>query len=160
MTLWNPTAKVASDYIDRAEGVFLKDTWPPEPLPGSRTYWTNRWVEFGTPSVWGEYGGIQAAESDDIGSPGFMTNHPPRTVAVPRPPRCLRVARDAQGVHLTWSTQCEKHYELQSKDDLAAPAWTPLSQHPAAGPQTTTTDATCGGAPSRFYRLLVLPDAP
>ena len=158
VTLWNPTATQASDYTDRAEYVNLNPDFTP--VRGtSLTFWCGGWIEFGQSSVLGDCGAVRAAEADDIGSPGYVANHPPRTV-VPRPPFCLQVSRDSQGVHLTWRTQCEMRYELQYKEDLAALTWTPLSQHSASGPQTITTDATSDGRPCRFYRLVALSDPP
>jgi len=48
-------------------------------------------------------------------------------------------------------------YRLEYKDDLQAPAWTPLGGTlTAAGPTLTVTDLP-GSAPKRFYRLVLLP---
>ena len=119
----------------------------------SLSYWCDAFIEEGTNSVIGACGAIRAAASEDIGSPGYVTNHPLRTVA----PRCLEITRDAQGVHFTWRTQAGKRYELQSKEALAASNWTPLSQHTAIGVQLTITDTTAIGAVRRFYRLSIVP---
>jgi hypothetical protein len=155
VTLWNATALEPEDIIARAEYVHLNPDFTP--VRGiSLTFWCDGWIEFGRPSVLGECGGIRAAESDDIGSPGYLTNHPPRTVA----PRCLQIACDAQGAQLTWRTQAGKRYELQCRPDLAAADWIPLSQHSAGGTQLETEDATAAAASRRFYRLVVLPDPP
>ena len=158
LTLWNASATDREDYIARAEYTNLNDDGTPR-YGVSLTFWCDGWIWDGQPSVLGECGGIRAAESDDIGSPGFVSNHPSHTVA-PRNPRCLQVARDADGVHLTWSTQCQHNYELQCQDDVAAKEWTALGQYRTVGARTVTTDTTSANRPHRFYRLSVLPGPP
>lgn len=159
ITLWNSTATDPEDFITRGEYVNLNDDFTPR-RGVSLTFWCTGWIEFGQPSVQDQCGAVVAMEGGDVGSPGFVSNHSPHSV-VPRAPRCLRVTRDGQGVHLTWSTQCDKTYELWCKDDLAATNWTSvITRIPAAGPQTITTDASAAGRPHRFYRLSVLPDLP
>ncbi len=155
VTLWNATALVSSDFIARAEYVNLNPDFTPV-LGLSLSFWCDGWIEFGQTSALGQCGAIRAVESDDIGSPGYLTNHPPRTIA----PRCLGITCEAQGVGLTWKTQSGKRYELQAKDDLAASTWTPLSQQTASGSELLTTDATASAAPRRFYRLVVRSDGP
>jgi hypothetical protein len=152
MTLWNATALDDDDFITQAEYVHLNsDSTPMRGI--SRSFWCDGFVEFGEPSVMGVCGTIKAAGSEDIGSPGYVVNHPPRIIA----PSALKIFRDAQDVHLTWKTQAGKRYELLSKDSLDAVNWTPLSQHAAPGAQLTITDTTASGAVRRFYRLRVVP---
>jgi hypothetical protein len=150
ITLWNATALAANDLIDRAEYVHLNpdDT----PVRGiSLTFWADGFWEFGTNSIMDQWGTIKAAASEDIGSPGYVANHPPR-------PRALQILRDAQGVHLTWKTKAGLQYELLGKDDLTATNWTSLSHHPATDAVLTITDATATNTATRFYRLRVVPD--
>lgn len=153
MTLWNATPVAAFDFLARAE--YLQALNPDfTPIRGpTQTYWCEGYDEFGWMSVIGECGAIQAARSEDVGSPGYLTNHPPRTVA----PRCLQILRDGTGVQLTWKTQAGKNYELLAKDDLPTTNWTALSQHPAAGAQLITTDVTATNAAQRFYQLRLVP---
>lgn len=152
MTLWNATPLDESDFIARAE--YLQRLNPDfTPVGGpSQTYWCEGYNEEGWSSVAGQCGAIQAARSDDVGSPGYRTNRPPRTVA----PRCQGVAHDGVGVHLTWKTQVGRHYELLGHDDLKASTWTVLSEHTSEGTQLVVTDANPNG-PQRFYRLRVTP---
>jgi len=153
LKLWNATPNSKSDYIDRAE--YAQDINPDfTPIGGpSRTFWCGDCDEFGLASVVGEWGAIRAARSEDVGSPGYVTNHSPRTVA----PRCLEISRNGQGVHFTWKTQAEKRYELLGKDSLEALNWTPLSRHTAAGTQLIITDATATNTVRRFYQLRLVP---
>lgn len=156
LRLWNGTALEESDFIDSA-GYTNLDLEDGSPLRGiSLTFWTDGFWDGGTNSIPSKWGTIKASSSADIGSPGYITNHPPRTVA----PRCLRISSDNQGVHLVWKTQAGKRYELQGKDVLDAPNWTPVSQHTAVGSQLAITDTTAAVAMRRFYRLIVVPSSP
>lgn len=155
VTLWNATATDPNDFLARAEYVNLNPDFTPV-VGKSLAFWCDGWIEFGLTSKEGVCGAIRAVEADDIGSPGFIVNHPPRIVAA-RPPWCVGIARDREGSHLTWGTQAGRRYELQCKRDLAERAWTPLSQHAATSPRTLTTDPAASGQPQRFYRLIALP---
>ena len=152
ITLWNATPVDVYDKLTRAE--YLQALNPDfSPIRGpTQTYWCEGYDEGGWMSVVGECGAIQAARSEDVGSPGYLTNHPPRTVA----PRCLGILRDGSGVQLTWKSQAGRHYELLAKDDLHATNWTALGQHPAAGAQLITIDSTATNAAQRFYQLRVV----
>jgi hypothetical protein len=109
----------------------------------------------GVPSVEGERGAFRAAESDDIGSPGWTSNEQ-RVVR----PRVTAIAHDAAGVTLTWKTQIGRTYELQYCNDLAQPDWHVLFRLPADGDSLTATDSTAGSAPQRFYRVTLAPISP
>ncbi len=149
--LWNGAAIDTSDYISSvnfvnyATGVtleFFRDD--PDCL------------RYGCESVFGQRGAIRAMEADDIGSPGWTTNHPLGT----HMPRFTSLLRSTSGASLTWKARAGKHYELQFKSALTNATWTPLSQHSATGLSLTTLDASATNATARFYRLQVLPDSP
>jgi hypothetical protein len=150
---WNAGALDPDDHIAKAEFVNFSDgvtLWfdPFDPTPGA---------EFGYPSVIGEYGALRALEADDIGSPGWATNHPPR----PHIPRFTSLTRGIAGANLTWTARPGKRYELQFKSALLSNlTWTALSQHSATGLSVTTLDMSATNANQRFYRLQVLPDMP
>jgi hypothetical protein len=150
ITLWNPTALEPDDFIDRAEYVHLNFDFTP--VRGiSLSFWCDGFIEFGTSSVTNVCGTIGAASSADLGSPGFVANHPPR-------PRAVQILRDAQGVHLTWKTQPGVQYELLGKDLLTVTNWTSLGQHPATDSFLTISDATATNTATRFYRLRIVPE--
>lgn len=127
------------------------------PIRGnSLNFWCDGWIEFGQTNVPGQCGAVRAIEADDIGSPGYLTNHP---AGVHRP-RFTSLARTASGVSLTWQTRVSKRYELQFKPALTNVNWTSLSQHTATGLSLMTLDPSATNAGPRFYRLEVLPDPP
>lgn len=150
MTLWNATAVDAFDWVARAEYLqILNPDFTPAGGP-SQTYWCDEYNEEGWSSTAGQCGAIQAARSDDVGSPGYRTNHPPRTVA----PRCQGVVHDGMGVHLTWRTQPGRSYDFLGRDNLSSSTWTVLGRHASEGTQLVVTDNSPKG-PQRFYRLQV-----
>jgi hypothetical protein len=58
---------------------------------------------------------------------------------------------------MTWPTATGQSYQIEYKDDLATPAWTPLGA-PFSGtglPLSVTNGLSA--APQRFFRLSVLP---
>lgn len=156
VTLWNATPLDRSDFIHQVE--YLQDLNPDfTPIRGpSRTFWCERFEEFGWPSVVGQCGAVRANASDDVGSPGYITAHPPRVVA----PRSLGVSQDEQGVQHTWQTQMGRRYELQHRSDLGGLDWMPISQETATGVLLTTHDPIATGVAQRFYRLVVVSNSP
>jgi hypothetical protein len=151
IALWNATALDADDFIARAEYLNLDSNF--QPLRGvSMNFWCDC-DEFGLLSVLGEGGAITAASSADIGSPGYVTNHPPRTVA----PRFMQLSVSSGVVHLTWRTQVGKRYALERKDTFNEAAWTFISGHTATERRLTVADpATSNTNAQRFYRLRVV----
>jgi hypothetical protein len=112
---------------------------------------------YGEQSKLGERGTIRAVEADDIGSPGYRTNHPARVYA----PRFTEIIRSMSGVRLTWTARPGKTYELQSATALTTDAvWSPVNQQSSTGFSVTLMDSSATNASRRFYRLQVLPDAP
>jgi hypothetical protein len=84
------------------------------------------------------------------------------TVAVqPVPPTvkyCAAVA-DKEMFGLLFSTIPGGHYQVEYKDDLAAPAWTPLGPAQTAASTTLTMADDCNFFTNqhRFYRIVRLP---
>ena len=148
---WNATALDRLDYIAFVDVVNL--------TPGV----TLRFDKidsviglYGEESIPGQDGAFQAVEADDIGSPGWITNHATRVYA----PRLTTVVRDAAGVFLTWKARPNKRFELQFKNALSEARWKTLSQHTSRGFSFTVLDATAPDAAQRFYRLQLLPNLP
>lgn len=146
--LWNSAAPNRLDYIASVNFVNFSGGISLRFLPDDPDC-----KRYGCESVLGELGAILAVEADDIGSPGYTTNH----VARPFFPRFTSVVRDATGVSLSWKTRTGKRFELQYKNTLTDLNWISLSQHLATGFTLTTQDTTTTGATSRFYRLEVIP---
>jgi hypothetical protein len=139
--LWNATATSRDDVI--ASLSFVNDT------RGVSLWFDPIEAEFGELSVEGERGAFRAVEADDVGSPGWITNPPPRVVA----PRLLSVAHTSGAVALTWSAQIGRRYEVQFCDHLSQPVWVPLQSMVAEALSLTFTDVH-GQSPQRFYRVV------
>jgi hypothetical protein len=77
------------------------------------------------------------------------------TVQVLPAPGFTAGTRRGDNFELTWGTHPGKRYAIEYKDDLSAPAWTPLQTNTAAGLTFSYTNAT-GGALQRFFRLRVV----
>jgi len=92
--------------------------------------------------VLGERGAFQAEQSDDIGSPGYLTNPPPRFV---------RISRDETRTTLRWRAVVGHTYVLKWKRQLTDPVWTTLLTRTATDWVETATDSTV--SEQRFYRL-------
>jgi len=84
----------------------------------------------------------------------FMTNFTPRAVnTLADRLRITHLAFDNGTVTLTWSAIPGRSYRIDFKDDLAAPAWTPLAPtFVAPGFSATITD-TPAPFTRRFYRI-------
>lgn len=77
------------------------------------------------------------------------------TVVVLLPPSAT-IARDGNGIGLTFDTTAGRTYQVQFKDQLNDAQWQPLNPAVvAAGPTLGTTD-TITGQPQRFYRIIQL----
>ena len=81
-----------------------------------------------------------------------MTNWTPRAAnTLSGPLRLTSVSLSGGVVTLIWSSIPGRVYRVEFKDNLDAPAWTPLGDVPATGVTASTTDAL---APNRrFYRV-------
>jgi hypothetical protein len=91
----------------------------------------------------------------------FMPDWTPRAanrLGAPAAPTVGAIVRQADGAIQFHSTVIAgRTYQVEFKDDLSAPDWTPLGgYHPATSPVLTITDLP-GDQPQRFYRLLLLP---
>lgn len=145
--LWNATATVREDVILSLS--FVTDT------RGVSLWFDPILSEFGEPSVVGERGAFRAAQSDDVGSPGWIGNPPPRLI----PPRILSVEHGSGGVTLIWSTQAGQTYEVQSSEDLNQEIWVSLHTFVAEEATLSTTDRY-GQSPHRFYRVVARSPSP
>jgi hypothetical protein len=143
--LWNAAAVVNDDFIASVSFVHLDNE-------GFSLRFDDGECEFGCPSVEGENGAFRAVESDDIGSPGWISNDQ-RIIR----PRVTSIRYDSAGVTLTWNTQTNRIYELQYRDRLAAQEWTLLRRLTANGGSLTTIDSTTTATAQRFYRVELLP---
>ena len=142
VVLWNPGALDDSDYIAAA---------PLGAATGGVTFGYNPDTDsFGDLSVLGAYGAFSSSESDDIGSPGYLRTPPE--------PRILRFTPGTPDYQLTWYGLSNRSFDLQYKDALTAPSWSPLTTLMSTGP-VTTVSFTPGDSPTglRLFRLSLVP---
>jgi len=142
INVWNATATDDNDKI--ASDVFSVGTF------GVSFGYDPDTETFGGLSVVGVFGAFLAAESDDIGSPGYIRNPPPKTWI-------LSIVHNALGATLTWTTIPGTLYALQRKDSLDDANWVSVGEYPATGPTLTATDESAAGQPRRFYQIQKLP---
>jgi hypothetical protein len=102
---------------------------------------------FGCESAVSEFGAFRALECDDIGSPGYTANSPPRLVSI---------ARDAFGASITWHAVEGKTYRLEYNPVPQASGWMSLGDTVAADSLPTKTDTSATGVGQRFYRVVQL----
>jgi SNF family Na+-dependent transporter len=103
---------------------------------------------FGGLSVAGQSGAFVAAVNGDIGSPGAILNLPRFTSFN---------FNSASGFNLSFVTQPNLNYRLEYKNDLAAPAWTTLTNFTAVSTLFLITDPVADTNSARFYRVVVTP---
>jgi hypothetical protein len=140
--LWNATAESDDDTL-LGIGVFDSSA---SPTPGFSLEYDPKFGGLSIPSVAGQRGAFQAAESGDIGSPGW-TNNEQRAI-----PRHLSVRRDTGGFVLRWKTEPGRTYSVQSRADLAQSGWTTVTNLPAAGPWLSFTNSIYD-TDRKFYRV-------
>jgi hypothetical protein len=76
------------------------------------------------------------------------------SASVPAPPVALDIQVSGAGILLIWPTIMGVNYQIEYKDDLAAPAWTPLgSPVPGTGGSVSVTNDLTLSA-QRFYRIV------
>ena len=138
--LWNPAATGTYDAV--ASVMFAMST-----NGKSIHFLTNQWeiVE----SEVGVDGAFRAAESDDVGSPGYSSF---------APPRFLRIAVEGEHVTLTWQAVAGRHYLLQRCAALGDPnGWASVGTHSSPGRSVTVREAISPGQAQRFYRVETVP---
>ena len=84
----------------------------------------------------------------------FMTNWTPRAAnTLAGPLRVAEVRWQAGVVTLTWSAVQGRIYQVQFKDSLEAPAWTPLGDEVMASGDTSSATDVLSLNTRRFYRV-------
>lgn len=142
--LWNATALKLDDWTVSKNFVNLEV---------GASLWLDPVLEiFGKPSIEGQRGAFRAAESEDIGSPGW-TGNAQRVVR----PRVTAIHHDVSGVTVTWKTQPGRTYELRHRNDPAGLDWLFLIRMTATDDSLTAVDATAGNASQRFYKVFLVP---
>jgi hypothetical protein len=135
LTLWNATASNRFDRIDN-----LSYAW----APPTNTFAvpTNRPADLETSvSVVGQGGAFCAVEGGDIGSPGYVTNPPPRITAI----------RSGNDTIIRWRAPAGTSCRLEAGDALTTASWTSIQTFVADCYIMSATNSTAGR--QRFYRL-------
>jgi hypothetical protein len=148
LSLWNPAAIDAYDTVATAEcagitnGVSLECTnWWCDSIYGCVASCLND-------SVPGERGAFPAAREGDIGSPGLISNPPPRI---------LTIAFDGATVVLGCRVTPGKTYRLEYKTRLPSASWSEVQTLPATDFILRMEDAGRESGTTCFYRLEELP---
>jgi hypothetical protein len=71
-------------------------------------------------------------------------------VASPSP---LNIQVSGTNIFLNWAGAAAQTYQLEYKNDLTAPSWTPLGGQVTGTSQTLALTNNFGGSPQGFYRL-------
>ncbi len=95
-----------------------------------------------------ELGAFPAEECGDIGSPGYLTNPPPRVVSI---------TRNNGAFTLRCRVNPGQIYRLKWKRRLTDATWTTLLTHLAVDWVETVTDSTAGNPTQRFYLMEEVP---
>ncbi len=138
LVLWNPGATDDSDTI-AATGFSTATMGVSFGFDADAQY-------FGDLSVIGPNGVFQAAQTGDIGSPGY-TRTPPE-------PRVLRLTADRQ---LTWYGFSNRTYSIEFKDSLTATNWAALTNVISTGAVHTLTLPNTPSSDVRFLRVALQP---
>jgi hypothetical protein len=87
----------------------------------------------------------------------FMTNWTPRAAnTLAGPLRIMEITFNAGVVTLTWSAVPDRTYQVEFKDNLEAPAWTPIGGPVSAVDVTASATDSLPPNTRRFYRILRL----
>jgi hypothetical protein len=97
----------------------------------------------------GVNGGFVAAETGDIGSPGYVSN--------PTDPRILTLTLSPAGCHLTWRSVSPGNYRVQYRERLGEGVWLNLDTVPQTGLISTYLDTRARATQQRFYRVIPAP---
>ncbi|MBX3731755.1 MAG: immunoglobulin domain-containing protein [Verrucomicrobiae bacterium] len=155
ITRWNSAAREDADFILEFELRVCLEF--PDPCPCG----ASRWYDPEDPdaelgfnySVAGERGAFRAALSDDVGSPGWLSNDD----HLGRPQ--LAIAGAGGGLELTWTALLGRAYEVQRSSALVPAAWSPIARVTAATGAAGYRD-TPVAATALLYRVVLLPVAP
>jgi hypothetical protein len=137
--LWSATAEDPNELIDSISyatnilGVSLRFDYDLAP--------------FGCDSVPGEFGAFRASQCQDIGSPGYTVNPPPRFVSL---------ARGAAGANVKWRGIEGFPYRLEFSTALPPYQWSPVGETTATNSLPVMTDPGATNSSRRFYRVLQL----
>lgn len=147
--LWNAAALDEREFLIALELEPCGDASGIRPCPSGVTRWFHPLeAEFGEFSIEGERGAFRAAQSDDIGSPGWTSNEQRFET-----PRLLAVRSSASAVHMDWMVASGATYALLAASHLDASTWMVIGSFPATDTQMTTIDPSPPLANHRFYRL-------
>jgi hypothetical protein len=144
--LWNPAATEVYDAV--AAAAF------PASLPGLSMEMTNFCDDYGCTSLYlqdsgvGTNGAFRAVEMDEIGSPGWIANPPPRL---------LSINRSGSEATLRCRVAENKLYRLDWKEYVMDASWRSHAPIIATNSVIVLKDQDLGQAATRFYRLEELP---
>jgi len=91
-----------------------------------------------------------------LSAANYVFNFVDGTLTVVATPQLSGVSIGANQVALSWSTIASETYQLQYKDNLASPTWTPVpGSIPGTGNPIIVTNSL-GVSPQRFFRLAII----
>jgi phosphotransferase system HPr-like phosphotransfer protein len=90
-----------------------------------------------------------------LSAANYVFNFVDGTLSVVGAPQLSSVFMSGNQLALSWPTVTSETYQLEYKDDLAAPTWTPIpGSIPGTGTRIIVTN-NLGGSPQRFFRLII-----
>lgn len=134
--LWNAEAELREEAID---GISYASSYL-----GVSLFFDYDIASFELYSFPGAYGGFRALYCGDVGSPGYISNPPPRFV---------RITQRAEGTSVTWRANEMSTYQLGYKTALNSGPWLSAGSVTATGALATLIDPSSTNAPQRFYRV-------
>ena len=106
---------------------------------------------------WGRIDALAALGLNDTDGDGMADYHEYLAGTDPRDPASVLRLTGIQGNLISFTTVTNKHYCLESKDDLAAPTWNTITNVAGSSGILTVPDPALGSAAQRFYRIRLLP---
>jgi len=134
--LWNSEAEQPDEYID---GIAYETNFL-----GVSQWFDYELAYFGSNSVVGEFGAFRACSCGDVGSPGYITNPPPRLISI---------LRETAGTSVKWRAIEGVTYELEYRPTLDGSNWVPIGSMMATNSLPVIVDPTASDASQRFYRI-------
>ena len=136
--LWSDSAEVREEAIDSVSFAAMAQ--------GISVQFDTNNCFFGCNSIANESGAFHAQQCDDLGSPGYTTNPPPRLVSV---------TRDNDGATVKWRAIPGKTYQLEYNPAVSAEmaGWNPLGSITAMTALPTIKDPSATNTSQRFYRV-------